>query len=146
MPDLKHMNAAVQNAIGPQPSPGSAHTSALLRALVYGLQAADAANSSKAFGKGLHETNPLMRPFSHGGPLMMGGGFALGDLVRNALLRHASQGTQNTAAAAQALSNLLGIGQTNAALHGRAGATPPLVAPTPAPPQHRIPIPGGGIP
>lgn len=101
----------VQPAATASPHPGA------LQALVYALQGIDAMQSAAAFRRGGHEINPMMQPFSHGGAPTMMAGFALGDLLRNALLRHASQGTRNTADGAQALSNLAGILQTNNALH-----------------------------
>lgn len=90
----------------------------LIRQMLYALQAYDAANSANfmAHGGGInhHETNPMMAPFSHMGPLGYAMGFGLGDLVRAMLLKHASQGTKNTADILQGLSNLQGISQTNA--------------------------------
>ena len=65
--------------------------------------------------------------------LDMMGSFALSDLLRNVLLRHASQGTQNTAAGLQGLANITGILQTDhnmGANQGGAGSiVPPAVRP-----------------
>ncbi len=86
----------------------------LARMILYGLQAYDAVNSANAFAHhGEHETDPLMQPFSHGGAPTMALGFGLYDLLHHALLRHASQGTRNTADFGQAALNAAGILQTN---------------------------------
>jgi hypothetical protein len=99
------------------------------------LQAADAINSANAFRThGEHETNPMMAPFSHGGAPTMMAGFGIGDLLRHALLRHASQGTKNTADAAQAVMNALGILQTNNDARRIDAMKPPGVSSIAAPP------------
>lgn len=132
MPDFPAINSDIQKAIGPTPAPASSLPPWLIQALMGGLQATDAVQTAKNIGHGAHEYNPMMAPFSHGGAPMMMGGFALGDLVRHALLRHASQGTRNTADGAQALMNALGIMQTNHNL-GNIMRTPPLINPKPGP-------------
>lgn len=104
----------VQQVPQQQAQPNNA---ALLHAILYGLQAADAMRSAQDFKVGGHETNPMLAPFSHGGAPMMALGFGLGDVLRNVLLRHASQGTRNTADGGQALSNLAGILQTGRDMH-----------------------------
>ena len=104
---------------------------------MYLLQAYDAQNSAKAFRNGEHETNPMMKPFSHGGAPTMALGFAGGDLLRNALLKHfhATPATESAVDGAQALQNALGIMQTDRNMPHAAVQMPgPL--PTP-PPQTR---------
>jgi len=128
------INANIQKAINSpqqqqQQQGGGIHVPAhLVQYLMYAAQLADAVNSASAFkNNGEHETNPMMKPFSHGGAPTMALGFGLGDLLRNAVLRHASPGTRNTADAAQAASNLMGILQTN----GNKAPTPPPTQPLP---------------
>lgn len=116
MPDLSHINASIQQAIHPPEQQSHALPPHLVQAIMYALQGVDAVNSANNFrAHGMHETNPMMRPFSHGGALTMAAGFGLGDILRHALLRHASPGVRNAADGAQAASNIMGILQTNAA-------------------------------
>ena len=127
-PDFPQINASLQTAVDPSPAPTPDH---LARTIMYALQGADAMNSANKFRTGLHETDPLMKPFSHGGAPMMALGFGLIDMMRQAMMKHASPGTQNTADALQGLSNLAGIMQTNSA-RMTPGVAPPA-APSPAP-------------
>ena len=95
-----------------QQTPSHSH---LAQAILYALQATDALNSQRAFARGGTEMDPLMRGIGGARPtaLDMMGSFGLSDLLRNALLRHTSAGTQNAAAGLQGLANLTGILQTN---------------------------------
>jgi hypothetical protein len=130
-PDFSQMKAAVSTPA--QPS-GGGMSPGVLQALMYALQAYDSANTAKDVARGGKETNPLLAPFSHGGAPTMALGFALGDLLRNHLLKHASQGTRNTADGAQALTNLLGIMQTNSAMSQPTPSAPGGAMPAPTPP------------
>lgn len=133
-PDLEAITAAFHAA---NPDSTSTPSTTAIRNAMYLAQLADAVNSTRGFKSGEHETNPTMRPFSHGGIPMMLLGFGIGDALRDHLLRHASKGTRNTADAMQTVLNLAGIAQTNADLPRSATAkvidlgTPPT-APTPA--------------
>ncbi|MBV8580055.1 MAG: hypothetical protein JOZ86_05420 [Candidatus Eremiobacteraeota bacterium] len=85
--------------------------------LVYVLQAYDAVQTSIALrAHNRYEQNGSMRPFSHGGLPTIALGFALGDLTRARLLRHAPEEVSESANAAQALANLDGILNTRRTL------------------------------
>lgn len=87
-----------------------------LRDAMYGAQLYDAVNSANFMrSPRSFETDPFMRPFSHGGVPTMLAGFALTDLIRNLALRHASTGTKNLGDILQFLANAQGIAQTNRA-------------------------------
>jgi hypothetical protein len=89
----------------------------LSRAALYVLQAFDSVQSARAlrFG-GAAERNALMRPFSHAGAGGMALGFALGDVLRDVVLRRSPKEVKLAADAAQAASNLEGILATRAAV------------------------------
>lgn len=87
------------------------------RAIVYVLQAFDAAQTSAALRRsGRYEQNRMMRPFAHGGTLTLALGFALGDVARDRLLAHAPERLRDAANGAQALANIDGILNTRRAL------------------------------
>ena len=89
----------------------------LSRAALYVLQAFDSVQSARALRVGgSYERNTLLRPFSHAGSTGMALGFALGDVVRDLVLRHSPEQVRRAADAAQAASNLEGILATRAAL------------------------------
>jgi hypothetical protein len=88
----------------------------LLKAALYGLQGYDAVNSANFFKAkpGNHETDPIMKPFSHGGAVTMAGGFEFYNLLRDLILH--KLGGQKAADAgdlSQIYSNVQGIKQTN---------------------------------
>ncbi len=118
-PDFQAINSSIHQAVQP-PQGGGQLPPHLVQLLMYALQAADAVKSGQLFQHpSTYETNPMMKPFSHGGAPTMALGFGLGDILRNALLRHASQGTRNTADILQGLSNVQGIAQTQHALNSQ---------------------------
>jgi hypothetical protein len=93
------------------------------RVALYVLQAFDAVQSGYALrGHGRYEQNGMMRPFSHGGAVTMGLGFALGDVLRGVALRRSSEGVRIGADALQGVSNIEGILATRAVM--RAGPRP----------------------
>lgn len=106
-PNYVAINAAIHR-------PTVAHrASPFLRDAMYALQVADAIISVRGFERqGMAETNPTMRPFSHGGVGMMLVGFGAGDILRGILFRRASAGEKNTVNALQAASNVEGIIQS----------------------------------
>lgn len=106
-PDYVAINQAIRR-------PTIAHrASPFLRDTMYVLQIADSIISANGFRcQHLSETNPTMRPFSHGGASMMLVGFGVGDLVRHIIFRRASTGMKNTVDALQAATNVEGILQT----------------------------------
>ena len=106
-PDYVAINQALHR-------PVIAHrASPFLRGTMYVLQIADAIISANGFEhQGMKETNPMMRPFSHGGLPMMLVGFGLGDVLHRIVMRKASVGAKNTANALQAASNIEGIAQS----------------------------------
>jgi hypothetical protein len=89
------------------------------RAILYVLQAYDAVQSAAGTRRGGIERNPLVRPFSHGGIPTYALGFALGDVMRSALLRHTSRELRDGGDELQALANLDGILTTHSSLRGR---------------------------
>ena len=111
-----------------QQAPSHSH---LAQAILYALQATDALNSQRDFARGGTEMDAGMRMIGGARPtaLDMMGSFALSDLLRNVLLRHASQGTQNTAAGLQGLTNLTGILQTDHNLGASQGSGGGIVTP-----------------
>jgi len=84
----------------------------------YVLQAFDAAQSARGLRLGGRETNPMMKPFSHGGAMTMGLGFAVGDLIRGAVLRRSSNKVKIAADVMQGVSNVQGLIATEATIHG----------------------------
>jgi hypothetical protein len=81
--------------------------------VLYAIQALDAARTDAGIRHcRMKESNPLMRPFAHGGFLMLESAFAIGDLIRWRLLRHASAGTRRELDEVQIGTNAEGILQT----------------------------------
>lgn len=133
-PDFDAMNAAFHKtleSVHPEPKPMP-----IDQAAGYGLQAADAFNSASHFRHGEHERNPFMAPYSHGGAPTMLAGFAIGDVIRNLAMKHASEGNKHAAMYLQAAANLIGIALTNTG-----GGSPPTPKANafqpPAPPPER---------
>ena len=87
---------------------------------MYVLQGIDAVQTGAAVRAGGREQNPMLRPLSHSA-LGMAAGFALGDVIRGALVRRAPDRVKTAVDGAQAASNLEGILFTRASLdaHGR---------------------------
>jgi hypothetical protein len=104
-----------------------------LQMLTYAAQLADGLRTEAALRHGGQEADPLAAPFTHGGlPTMLAGGAGL-DMFKNALMKNASPGTQNTANLLQLLAHLYGIGSW--AGHDRSQGPPPgQLAPLPQPP------------
>ena len=81
-----------------------------IRTVLYALQAVDAFETSIALRRPRrYEQNRIMRPFAHGGFPTLIVGFAVGDLVRDAVTRRAPEPVRDGANAAQALANVDGI-------------------------------------
>ncbi|HEY4440922.1 MAG TPA: hypothetical protein VGN14_10715 [Candidatus Elarobacter sp.] len=81
-----------------------------MRTVLYVLQAIDAMETSIALRQPRHfEQNRMVRPFSHGGFPTLLVGFALGDVVRDRIMRRAPEQAREGANAAQALANVDGI-------------------------------------
>ncbi len=92
----------------------------LVRVAVYALQAVDAIESARSFRRpGGFETNPTMKPWSHGGAATMALGFALGDLARGAIFRH-SHKASNASDLAQIAVSVQSILQTEHMLRSTA--------------------------
>lgn len=102
------------------------------RTIMYVAQIADAFISANFFARKhfvnqssgdvyttAHETNPMMKPFSHGGVGMMVVGFAVGDILRGQLFRRSSSRTRAAVDYAQGASNVAGILETNASWRKR---------------------------
>jgi hypothetical protein len=111
--------------------------------LLYVVQALDAGVSARDFRAGKYETNPLMRPFSHGGFATMMGGFLLGDALRDTVLSRASPEIRNAADAAQAVSNVAGFLQSSAIATPHARIAVPVhgIVAIPNEPRRSPPIP-----
>ena len=87
-----------------------------VRPILYVLQLVDSIQSAHGRRIGAVETNPMVKPFSHGGAATYALGFALGDVLRTAVFRHAPKAVSDAADGAQAMSNLGGILDTRATL------------------------------
>jgi hypothetical protein len=90
-------------------TPAPTHASGTLRLVQYAGQALDATLSGAVLHTGnALETNPQMKPFSHGGTATMLLGYALYDLVSGALQRRMKPAEKDAIAEQQILSNAEG--------------------------------------
>ncbi len=85
----------------------------LLAGLLVAAQLYDAANSAKSFQHNRGETNPWMKPFSHGGAATMMLGMATYDAGEMLALRNSSVGRKNAYLCSMIGIQVLGIIETN---------------------------------
>lgn len=103
--DYRQPGIVLPQLTAPQP-----RTMWWLRPALYALQAIDAVQTAAALRKPYRsETNPMLRPFTHGGIPTIALGFALGDITRDRMFRRASHRERQSIDALQAISNVDGI-------------------------------------